>query len=470
MRPEAMSSPNPHIFRQYDIRGVVGPDVTVEVAEGIGRAFASLARRRLSMESPTLALGRDNRRSSESLAEAVKRGMIAAGAKVIDVGLVPTPVHSFSIAHLGLEGGLQVTGSHNPPQYNGFKMTLAGGSLYGGAIQELRQMIEEGDFESGAGSSEGREILATYLENVSSRFRIERPMRVVADCGNGTGSLIAVELLRALGPNVEVVPLFCDSDPSFPNHHPDPVVDANLVDLIARVKETGADLGVAFDGDADRIGAIDDRGEIVRGDTLLLLYGLDLIEKRGPGQKVVFDVKCSQALPEVLEKAGGVPLMNATGHSLIKKRMKEEGALLSGELSGHIMFGNDYYGYDDALYGACLLIDIVARSGRPLSERLAEFPQFVSTAELRYPATEESKFEIVGRAIEYFKREHEVIDVDGARVLFGDGWGLIRASNTEPVLVARYEARSEERLAEIRGTMERWLREQGIDVAATGGH
>lgn len=459
-----MSKPNPHIFRQYDIRGVVGPDLTPDVAEGIGRAFATLARRRLGKERPTLALGRDNRVSSEELAAGVRRGMAAAGADVVDVGLVPTPVHSFAVFHGGLDGGLQVTGSHNPPQYNGFKMTLAGGSLYGGAIQEIRGMIESGDFESGEGSVEDRDVMDEYVRHVAGKFSIGRPLRVVADCGNGTGSVVAVELLRALGPNVEVVPLFCDSDPSFPNHHPDPVVDRNLVDLIAKVKETGADLGVAFDGDADRIGAIDDRGEIVRGDTLLLLYGLDLLARRGPGEKVVFDVKCSQVLPELLERAGGVPIMNATGHSLIKKRMKEEGSRLSGELSGHIMFGDDYYGYDDALYGACLLIDIVARQGRPLSEWIAEFPRFVSTPELRYPATEETKFEIVGRATEHFRGSHDVIDVDGARVLFGDGWGLIRASNTEPVLVARYEARTPERLAEIRAEMEGWLEAAGVQT------
>lgn len=462
-----MSKPNPHIFRQYDIRGVVGPDLTPEVAEGIGRAFATLARRRLGKENPTLALGRDNRVSSESLAAGVRRGMVAAGANVVDVGLVPTPVHSFAVFHLGLDGGLQVTGSHNPPQYNGFKMTLEGGSLYGGAIQEIRTSIETGDFANGEGSVEERDVLEEYVRYVSGKFRIGRPIKVVADCGNGTGSIVAVDLLRALGENVEVVPLYCDSDPSFPNHHPDPVVDKNLVDLIAKVKETGADLGVAFDGDADRIGAIDDRGEIVRGDTLLLLYGLDLISRRGPGQKVVFDVKCSQVLPEVLEQAGGIPLMNATGHSLIKKRMKEEKSLLSGELSGHIMFGDDYYGYDDALYGACLLIDAVARRGRPLSEWIAEFPHFVSTPELRYPATEETKFDIVARATEHFRQGHDVIDVDGARVLFGDGWGLIRASNTEPVLVARYEARTPERLAEIRAEMEGWLEAEG--VRTTGG-
>lgn len=459
---------NPHIFRQYDIRGVVGSDVTPEVAESIGRAFTTLVRRRLEKDSPVLALGRDNRLSSNELADAVKRGMTAAGAQVIDVGLVPTPVHSFAMAYWGTDAGLQVTGSHNPPQYNGFKMAISGGSIYGDLIQEVLRIIQQGDHESGEGRAENRAVLELYVKEVAAKFQISRPVKVVVDCGNGTGSIIAVELLRALGPNVEVIPIFCESDGTFPNHHPDPVVDANLVDIIAKVKETGADLGVAFDGDADRIGAIDDRGGIVRGDTLLLLYGLDLLEKRGPGQKVVFDVKCTQALPEVLEAAGGVPILNATGHSLIKKRMKEEHALLAGELSGHIMFGNDYYGYDDALYGACLLIDIVARRQGTLAEWIDTFPGFVSTSELRYPATEETKFAIVARAVEHFRAGHEVVDVDGARVLFGDGWGLIRASNTEPVLVARYEARTEERLQEIRSEMEGWLAGEGIGAATTG--
>ncbi|MDB4952001.1 MAG: phosphoglucomutase/phosphomannomutase alpha/beta/alpha domain [Gemmatimonadetes bacterium] len=461
---------NPHIFRQYDIRGVVGPDVTAQVAEGIGRAFASLAIRRLGRRDLHLVLGRDNRLTSPELADGVLRGMLSTGVNVTDVGTVPTPVHSFAMHYLQRDGGLQVTGSHNPPQYNGFKMTLAGRSIFGDSIQEIRRMIDESDFETGEGSVDAREMLADYVREVSAKFRIEKPMKVVVDCGNGTGSLVAVDLLEALGPNVTVVPLFCESDGTFPNHHPDPVVDKNLEDLIRTVREQNADLGVAFDGDADRIGAVDDRGQIVRGDTLLLLYGLDVIARRGPGQKVVFDVKCSQLLPEEIEKAGGVPLMNATGHSLIKERMKEEHALIAGELSGHIMFGDDYYGFDDAPYGACLLIDIVAKLGKPLSERLAEFPTYVSTAEIRYPSTEEEKWAHVSRAVEHFGKEHEVVAVDGARVLFGDGWGLVRASNTEPVLVARYEARNPARLAEIRGEMEAWLRQDGVDATATGGH
>ena len=455
---------NPHIFRQYDIRGVVGTDVTPQVAEAIGRAFATLLRRRASGgEGLTVALGRDNRLSSDELAEAVARGLAASGVDVIDVGTVPTPVLYYAAVHFATDGALQVTGSHNPPEYNGFKLSFGVSSLYGSAIQDLLELVRTDDFESGRGTVERREIVAEYVRDIASRFSPSRPIKVVADCGNGTGSLVAVDLLRALGDSVEVIPLFCESDGTFPNHHPDPVVDANLHDLRAKVRETGADVGIAFDGDADRIGAVDDQGRIVRGDTLLLLYGLDLLE-RHPGEKVVFDVKCTQALPEVLEEAGGRPIMSATGHSLMKERMKREEALLAGELSGHIMFGEDYFGFDDALYAACLLVSILTRLPEPLSARLDRLPQFVSTAEIRYPAREEVKAGVVGRAVEHFRGEHEVIDVDGARVLFGDGWGLIRASNTEPVLVARYEARSPERLGQIRDTMEGWLRDQGIEV------
>jgi phosphomannomutase / phosphoglucomutase len=453
----------PHIFRQYDIRGVVGTDLDVQVAEGIGRAFGTVLRRqRGGAPDLRVALGRDNRPTSDDLAAGVARGLQATGVHVVSVGTVPTPVLYFAAAYLETDGAIQVTGSHNPPEYNGFKLSIDNRSIFGDSIQEIRSLMERGEFTSGSGTAEEVEIVETYIREVSGRFTVDRPVRVVVDCGNGTGSLVAVDLLRALGSNVEVVPLFCDSDPTFPNHHPDPVVDANLADLVHRVAETEADFGVAFDGDADRIGAVDERGCIVRGDILLALYGLDLVSRRGPGEPVVFDVKCSQALPEVLQQAGARPIMSRTGHSLIKERMKQEGALIAGELSGHIMFGEDYYGFDDALYGACLLVSIVARTGQSLGERIDEFPQFVSTSEIRYAATEETKFAIVEDAVQHFSRSHEVIGVDGARVLFGDGWGLIRASNTEPSLVARYEARSAERLAEIRNTMEDWLRERGV--------
>ncbi|HEV2130367.1 MAG TPA: phosphomannomutase/phosphoglucomutase, partial [Longimicrobiaceae bacterium] len=417
---------NPHIFRQYDIRGVVGDDVNEEVAEAVGRAFASVVRRRSSSrDAARIVVGRDNRLTSDTLAAAVSRGMVGAGVQVLDVGTVPTPVNSFAGVHLEADAALQVTGSHNPPEYNGFKMSIGGRSFYGEAIQELRSMMERRDFESGSGAVDRVEILDTYVRVLTSKVEVTRPVRVVVDCGNGVGSVVAVDLLQALGERVEAIPLFCESDGRFPNHHPDPVVDKNLQDLTGKVRETGADLGVAFDGDADRIGAVDEQGNIVRGDTLLLLFALDMISRQGPGQPVVFDVKCSQALPELIERAGGRPIMAPTGHSLIKERMKQEGALVAGELSGHIMFAENFYGFDDALYAACLLLEIVSRLDAPLSAHIAEFPRFVSTPELRYPATEESKFEIVGRAVEHFTRDHEVIDVDGARVLFGDGWGLI---------------------------------------------
>ncbi len=456
---------NSHIFRQYDIRGVVGKHVDTGVAEGIGRAFGTLLRRRNGgAEGLRVALGRDNRLTSNDLAAAVARGLTASGVNVLDVGTVPTPALSFAAAHLKTDGGIQVTGSHNPPEYNGFKLAIAGGSIYGEAIQEVRSLIENSDFLQGAGSVEHHDIIPIYISTLASKFDIVRPLKVVVDCGNGVGSVVAVDLLNALGDNVDVVPLFCESDGTFPNHHPDPVVDKNLEDLISKVLEVKADLGIAFDGDADRIGAVDEKGRIVRGDILLLLFALDLLERKGPGQPIVFDVKCSQVLPEMIERAGGRPVMSRTGHSLIKERMKSEGSLLAGELSGHIMFGEDYYGFDDAPYAACLLLSILSRRKESLSEWLASFPQFVSTAEIRYPATEETKWAIVGDAVEHFSKDRDVIDVDGARVLFGDGWGLIRASNTEPVLVARYEARTPERRDEIRGEMERWLTQRGVPV------
>ena len=461
---ESAQTINPHIFRQYDVRGVVGRDLNPFVANSIGRAFGTMLRRH-STDPLRVVVGRDNRLSSDDLAAAVREGLQSVGIDVIDVGTLPTPALYFASANYGTDGAIQVTGSHNPPQYNGFKLSVRGRSIYGEAIQELRVLMEQADYEQGSGATEVRDILPAYIESLSTRFKVDRPVRVVVDCGNGTGSVVAVELLRAMGPSVEIIPLFCESDGTFPNHHPDPVVDENLVHLQRVVLDEGADLGIAFDGDADRIGAVDETGEIVRGDTLTLLFGLELIERKGPGQKIVFDVKCSQALTEVLNKVGGVPIMSATGHSLIKERMKSEGALIAGELSGHICFADDYYGFDDALFAACLLISIVSRSKEPFSKRLKEFPQFVSTAEIRYHTTEERKFGIVERAVSHFARDREVIDVDGARVLFPDGWGLLRASNTEPVLVARYEARNHEALAAIREEMEGWVRAQDVSVS-----
>ncbi len=453
-------TPPKHIFRQYDIRGIVGEDLDAGIAEEVGRAFGSYVRQATGTTSPRVVVGYDNRLTSPELASGLIHGIRAAGADTIAVGCVPTPVLYWAEATFATDAGVQITGSHNPPEWNGIKMSVMRASMYGDAIGDLYRRIAERDFTTGAGSLGQEDVLDAYVADVAGRFRLKRPVKVAVDAGNGTGALVAEKLMKALG--AEVTPLFCESDGTFPNHHPDPTVDENLDDLIAAVRKGELELGVAFDGDADRIGAVDERGTIVRGDILLLLLGLDLLRKHGPGQKLVFDVKCSQALPEAYEAAGGVPVISPTGHSLIKKKMKETGARLAGELSGHIMVGDDYFGFDDALYVACRLIDLVARSDQSLSERVAAFPAYVATPEIRVDVTEEQKWSVVSRAVEHFRARHDVIDVDGVRVLFGDGWALLRASNTQPVIVARYEARTAERLSEIRAEVEAWLREQGV--------
>ena len=457
---------NAHIFREYDIRGVVAQDLTGEVPRLIGRALGSELRARLGAganESLSVVVGHDNRPSSPALADEAIAGLRETGVDVTFIGTVPTPVLYFAFDHYEADGALQITGSHNPPEYNGFKMVARDGSIYGEAIQRMRERIERGDFGTGQGTLTERDVKPAYLDETSAKFRLERPVRVVVDCGNGAGSLVAVELLERIG--ADVIPLYCESDGTFPNHHPDPVVDENLADLIEAVRKEKAELGIAFDGDADRIGAVDETGAIVRGDILLLLFGLDGLEERGPGTELIFDVKCTQALPEVFEAAGGRAVMWKTGHSLIKERMKQTGAPVAGELSGHICFADCNF-FDDALYAACRLTAMMDRSTKPLSARTAAFPQYVSTPELRVDVEEERKFDIVALAIEEFSRDHEVIDVDGARVLFDGGWGLLRASNTQPVLVLRYEARDSARLAHIRETFEAWLRRQGVQPDA----
>lgn len=462
-------NPAPHIFRQYDIRGIVGKDLDAQVARSVGQAFGTLAREALPDRTPRVVVGQDNRPTSPELADALSQGLNAAGVDVVRVGTVPTGVLYWSEKTLGTDAGIQITGSHNPAEWNGIKMSLQGASVYGDTIQGLRKRIVDGDLATGEGSTSRETVLDRYVKDVTGRFSLARPVKVAVDCGNGTAAVVAERLLGELG--AEVIPLFCESDGTFPNHHPDPTVDENLVDLIAAVKEHGAELGIAFDGDGDRIGAVDEHGKVVRGDLVTLLFGLDLLERKGKGQKLVFDVKCSQVLPEVFEAHGGVPIMWMTGHSLMKKKMKDEGAALAGELSGHICVGGDeYIGVDDALYDACYLIDILARSSRSLSAMVADFPTYVSTPEIRIEVTEENKFGLVEQALAHFKEKYEVVDVDGARVLFGDGWGLLRASNTQPVLVARYEARTEERRDAIRAEMEGWLRSQGVDVDAQASH
>jgi len=369
--------------------------------------------------------------------------------------------------HEPVVGGIQITGSHNPPEYNGFKMCVGTGSLHSEEIQVLYRLIVGGVFRSGAGAVRHVPVIDRYVSDIAARVgRITRPdgstLKVVFDCGNGAAALVAPQLMTALG--IDGIGLFTESDGTFPNHHPDPTVPENLEDCIAAVKARGAEIGVAFDGDADRIGVVDRDGRIIWGDHILILYARDVLSRTGAGQPIIFDVKCSQALMDGIEKAGGVPVMWKTGHSLIKDKMKEMHAPIAGEMSGHMFFTESFYGHDDALYAAARLLRIIADSGKRIDELLADVPPFVSTPELRIETDEESKFAIVGRAATHFKATHEVIDVDGVRVLFGDGWGLLRASNTQPVIVARFEASSAERLAEIRGVMEGWLQTQGVSL------
>ena len=456
-----------HIFREYDIRGIVESDLNPEVAEAVGRAYGTALRRSLSESgetevTPVVAVGADNRPSSPELAEALISGLLFAGIDVRGLGTVPTPVTYWAEKKLRTDGAIQITGSHNPPEWNGIKMTFRGRPYYGDDVASLRDRILVEGFDNGSGKHEGTEVLDDYVEDVSGRFRLTRPMKVAVDCGNGTGSLVAERLLQSVG--AQVVPIYCESDGTFPNHHPDPAVEENLVDLIRVVRDTGADLGIAFDGDADRIGVVDGQGRIIRGDILLLLFGLDLLESHGPNQLLIYDVKCSQVLPEVYEAAGGRTLMWKTGHSLIKEKMQETGAPMGGELSGHICFADDYIGSDDALYAACRLVSLVSGFDQPLADQTDSFPAYVSTPEIRIEVTEEMKGRVVDAAVEHFGSRNEVIRIDGARILFEDGWALIRASNTQPVLVARFEARTEERLEEIRGEVEGWLKKRGIHV------
>ena len=449
------------IFRQYDIRGVVGDDLTEEAARALGGAYAALLRERGL--GGDVAVGRDNRPSGTALRNALVEGMTDAGVSVVDIGVVPTPLLYWSLHHLGVVGGIQITGSHNPPEYNGFKLCLGTESLHGEDIQHLLELIRTGAAPGGRGAVRHEAVIDRYVADVAQRVgKLSRPMQVVYDCGNGAGALVAPQLMRAIG--VQGTGLFCESDGTFPNHHPDPTVPANLEDLIAAVKRDGAELGIAFDGDADRIGLVDHNGTIVWGDHILILYARDVLERTGAGQPIIFDVKCSQALPHEIEKAGGKPVMWKTGHSLIKDKMKELRAPLAGEMSGHMFFGEGFYGHDDALYGAARLLRIVADSGRTVRELLADVPEFVSTPEIRVDCADDRKFAVVEKAVEHFRRLHDVSDVDGVRVLFGDGWGLIRASNTQPILVLRFEARSGKRLHEIRAELEGWLRAQGVTV------
>lgn len=448
------------IFRQYDVRGIVGKELTPELGRAIGRSFASVAWQRLG-RAPVIAVGRDNRPSGPALSEGVRQGIVQAGGTALDVGTLPTPALYLAVSALQTDGGLQVTGSHNPPEFNGFKMVLGGEAFHGDEILDLWDIITAERWRTGQGRETSDDsVLGRYQEAITSRHRLARRVKVVVDCGNGAGSLAAVPTIRALG--AEVTALFCESDGTFPNHHPDPTVPENLRDLQAAVRRTGAELGIALDGDADRIGAVDENGEIIWGDQILVILGRDAVRRFGPGTPVIFDVKCSEVLPAALEKAGAKPVMWKTGHSLIKAKMKELHAPLAGEMSGHMFFGGDYLGFDDALFAAARLLEIVSRQPFGLSPLLADLPKTTATPEIRIEAPEEEKFAIVERAAAHFASRYPVNTIDGVRVTFPTGWGLLRASNTQPILVMRFEATDPRALDAYRGEVVDWLAGQGV--------
>ena len=450
-----------NIFREYDIRGVTGKDLTPDVARLVARGYAAfLADAGVKGE---IAVGRDNRPSGNALYRELVAGLRESGLDVVDIGIVPTPLAYWAQHNLGVAGGIQITGSHNPPEFNGFKLGIGNRSIYGKDIQRIYQIALAGKFPSGAGKLREEAIIDRYVEDVGERIgKISKDINCVVDCGNGAGALVAKQLFDRIGLSPAI--LFGESDGTFPNHHPDPTVPANLRDLLESVEQRKAELGIAFDGDADRIGVVDEDGSIIWGDQLLIIYARDVLERTGKGQPIIFDVKCSQALPEEVEKAGGKPLMWKTGHSLIEEKMHETHAPIAGEMSGHMFFAEGWYGFDDAMYGAARLLRIVADSGKSVKQTMADVPKFISTPEIRVDCPDDVKFGIVSKATEHFSATHKVIDVDGVRVLFGDGWGLIRASNTQPVLVMRFEARTEEDLSAIRTEMEGWLRQQGVTV------
>jgi phosphomannomutase/phosphoglucomutase len=440
----------------------VGDQLTPEAAYAVGKAFATLCAERLRRE-PQIAVGHDNRPSGAELVRQVVTGIEDAGGLAVYVGQVPTPALYFATHTLGVDAGLQVTGSHNPPEFNGFKMVLQGGPIYGEDIGLLRRMISEGRLRDQPGGYRRSHpnLLPAYRDAIVERNSpLRRPVKVVVDCGNGVTSLIAIETLQRLG--ATVVPLFADSDGTFPNHHPDPTVLENLRDLQAAVHREGAELGIGFDGDGDRIGVVDEQGRAVFGDQLLVLFARDLVRRLGTGHPVIFDVKCSEVLPFELERVGLKPVMWKTGHSLIKQKMLDLKAPLAGEMSGHMFFGGDWYGFDDALFAAARLIHYVAEHDGPLSPLLADLPPTVATPEIRIECADELKVSIVERAAAHFGAKYPVSTLDGVRIKFRNGWGLLRASNTQPVLVMRFEASSEAELTTYRDEVEHWLRAAGV--------
>ncbi len=439
-----MPTVNREIFREYDIRGVVEEDLDVPAVRAIGRAIGTALH---VQDGATFVVGRDVRPSSPAIRVSLIDGLRATGAKVSDVGIVPTPVLYFAAIHLDTDGAVMVTASHNPPEFNGFKISRGVESLAGEEIRALADIIERRNFVQGNGRAVRVDVLDDYRAVLGAKFSFDRPLKVVVDGGNGVMGELAARVIESFGH--QVIPLYCEPDGDFPHHHPDPSVAENLEDLIETVRTEGADLGVAFDGDGDRLGAVDEKGAILWPDYLMILFARDVLSRR-PGAPIVFDVKCSMNLIRAIEKAGGRPVMWKAGHSLIKKKLKEANAPLGGELSGHIFFADDYYGYDDALYAALRLLDLRARAGAPLSSLLADVPPLFASPEIKLPCPDAEKFHVVEGLRDRLEGRFPLITLDGVRADFGDGWGLVRASNTTGALTVRFEAESAERLEEIR--------------------
>ena len=445
---------NKYIFREYDIRGKVNDDFPPEVVLNLGKAFGTFIKRSGGQE---IALSGDVRLSTPSLIDQFKVGVLSTGIDVINIGILPTPVNYYSMFKLDVAGAVQITGSHNPPEFNGFKMSRNKKSVFGESIQDLREIIEKEDFERGEGDEAPYNILRDYKKMISSKINLDKKLKVVLDCGNAAGAVCAPESFRNF--NIDLEELYCDVDGTFPNHHPDPTVKKNLKDLIEKMKTGRFDVGIGFDGDADRIGVVDEKGDVIWADQLMALFLPEIIS---PGDEILFDVKCSKSLEEMITRYGGKPIMWKTGHSLVKQKMLELDCKFGGEMSGHIFFADDYFGYDDGIYVAAGLLHTLSGSSRTLSELTDELPKYFSTPEIRLEAkSDEDKFRISEIAVKYFTDNYNCSTVDGVRINFDEGWGLVRASNTQPVIVCRFEATSVEKMDEYKNLVISKLNEIG---------
>ncbi|MDD6088497.1 MAG: phosphomannomutase/phosphoglucomutase [Desulfovibrionaceae bacterium] len=444
------------VFRAYDIRGIVDQDFNGDWVQNLGRACGTYLR---CNHIEDAVVGYDCRNSSAEYSRRLIAGMLASGINVINIGRVPTPALYYAVRHLNRRGGVMITASHNPPQYNGFKVWAGDSTIHGAEIQKIKDIMEQEDYIAGNGLASTHDIMPSYKQDIVSRFTLKRPVKVVVDGGNGMGGATCAEILTNLG--AEVIPLFCEADGNFPNHHPDPVVKENMLQLIAKVQETQADFGIGLDGDADRIGIVDSNGRLLFGDEVLSLYARELLE-RLPGSTIIADVKCSARLFRDIAEHGGKPLMWTTGHSIIKAKMRETDSPLAGEMSGHMFFSDNWYGFDDAIYGSARLAALFSCQDSPMTD-LPGWPQAFSTPEINIPCDDDKKFSIVEKIKAFFRTKYETIEIDGARVNFPHGWGLVRASNTQPVLVTRFEADSAEALEEIRQSinepLKQWIEE-----------